>query len=246
MAMVESHWLWWHMRAAIFAAMSSSVTGSMWSTTSASKRRSLSGRCGGPAVVAGGDDAVDDELAGAAVVGVEAVLLPRVVTEDDVGSGGADRHAHLLASVHVGFELAVDRVEEVHRLGAQRDGSGALLVVPGGDELGQVLVGGPGALRTVGEHEELHVRARAYPLGEGRAAAELDVVGVRADGEHAARGGVERAGGHDGCNAASDLPNAIRSSGTSTSNARSASRTTRSPRPSRRASAACRRNEPGP
>ena len=69
----------WRRRAWIFALMSA-VTGSMWSTPGFEEESSPGG--GGPAGeelgVAGGDDAVDDELTSPAVVRMQAVLLPRI------------------------------------------------------------------------------------------------------------------------------------------------------------------------
>ena len=56
-------------------------------------------RAGEEVGVARGDDAVDRELARVAVVGVQAVLLPRIVTEDHVGAGGPDHRAHLFPTV---------------------------------------------------------------------------------------------------------------------------------------------------
>ncbi len=249
MPMVESHWLLWQRRAWILALMSSFGDGFDVVDYLGFEEEQFSGavgdaRLGEEVGVTGGDDAFDHELAGPAVVRVQAVLLPRIVTQDHVGTDGANDRAHLLPAERVGFELAVDRVEEVHLARTERVRGGALLVVTRGHQRSEVLAGIPGALRAVGEHEELDVRSRACPFCEGGAAAELDVVGMGADREDpGGQLGVGR--GHDAAGA-SDRPNSARSSGTSTSKARSRSRTTRSPRPRRRASAAWRRNDPGP
>ncbi len=59
--------------------------------------------------IAGGDDAVDGEPAGVAVIGVQPVALPRIVAEHDVGTQLADPVArHRLALGQAGLELAVD------------------------------------------------------------------------------------------------------------------------------------------
>ena len=58
---------------------------------------------------------------------------------------------------------------------------------PRRDERGKVLVGIPTALRSVGEHEQFDVRAATRPMRERRATPELDVVGMRTDGEDARR-----------------------------------------------------------
>ena len=155
--------------------------------------RAVRGAGGGEEVgIAGGDDAVDRELPGPAVVGVEAVLLPGIVTEDHVGADGPDDRAHLFPPGRVVLELTVDRVEEVHVPGAQGAGGGALLFTAGGHQRDEVLLGFPASLRPVGEHQHLDVRPRAGPLGKGRAAPELDVVGVRADREDARCGARRR------------------------------------------------------
>ena len=56
-------------------------------------------------------------------------------------------------------------------------------------ERGEVGVGVPCALGAVGADAQVHLGAGGRPLGERRAAAELDVVGVGADREHACRPG---------------------------------------------------------
>ena len=187
--------------------------------------------------VPGRDDAVERELAGPAVVRVEAIALPRVVTEDRVGSHRPDRRAHRRALGGSRSQLPVDEVEELDARRAQRRGSVELLGATLHGERLEVRVGVPRALRAVGQHEQVHRCAGGGPPREGCAAAELDVVRVGADGEHPCR---------DVGHAPVGRSSAARSSGTSTSNAKSGSRTSRTARPSRRASAAWRRNEPGP
>ena len=79
------------------------------------------------------------------------------------------------------------------------------------------------------------------PLGQGAAGAELDVVGVGADGEGPGRH-RRQVHAHE-ANPATANP---RSAGRSTSAASDGSRTTRKASPSRWASAAWRANDPGP
>ena len=66
--------------------------------------------------VARRDDAVDGRPAGVPVVGVQAVALPRVVTEHDVGPHlrGSTSHTDARAR-RAALELAVDEAAEVHR-----------------------------------------------------------------------------------------------------------------------------------
>ena len=187
---------------------------------------------------------VDEQLARPAVVGVQPVALPRVVAEHEVRTGGADQRADPLDGAAVGRRA---RRRPRPRSGRRRHrGSGPPPVAPpGGRRPGRRGRRGiPRALRAVGEDRELDVGAGACPLRQRRPAPELDVVGMRADRQHARRD--QPRCGHGAGVASRSAASSTRSSGTSTSNARSRSRTTRSPSPSRRASAACRRNEPGP
>ena len=86
------------------------------------------------------------------------------------------------------------------------------------------------------------VGAGVGPLRERGAASELDVVGVRADRQHARRdAAVERGHGRG-----LGVSRRARSSGTSTSKPSAGSRTTRTSSPARSAAATCRANEPGP
>ena len=61
-----------------------------------------------------GDDAVGHEEAGVAVVRVQAVALPRVVTEDHIGPDPADAGRDLETLAEPGLELAVGPAEEDH------------------------------------------------------------------------------------------------------------------------------------
>ncbi len=93
--MVVSNWDSWHSRAASLGS-TQPVTSSTWSGSSASKRSRVDGPPGIDIVlgeevgVPGGDDAVTGEEAGGTVVGVDAVALPGVVGQDDIGAETAD------------------------------------------------------------------------------------------------------------------------------------------------------------
>ena len=136
--------------------------------------------------IAGGDDGVAHQPAGVAVVGVQAVPLPRVVAEHDLRSQLADDPGDLAARRPIAVELAVDAVEEADLTGpvaGQPSRRLALLVLTPGDERRQIGVRVPRALRTVGAHEVVDDAAGGRPLGQRAAGAELDVVGVGADGQ---------------------------------------------------------------
>ena len=137
------------------------------------------------------DDALASEQPGVAMVGVQAVALPRVVTEHDIGAKLAYHPGDLAASLQVAVELTVDVIEEAHFAGidtAQPTGRLDLFELTLGNEGGHIGVGVPGALRTIGTDQVMHDAAGRGPLGQRCATTELDVVGVGADGQ--------RDGGH--------------------------------------------------
>ena len=87
--------------------------------------------------VAGADDGVAHQLAGDAVIGMEAVALPRVMAEHDVGVQAANRPDDLGSRGDVVRQLAVDPAEkdDLARLGAgQSPGRLPLLLLSPVDE----------------------------------------------------------------------------------------------------------------
>ena len=168
---------------------------SVWLGSSASQSSSAVGRWGARSEVgeevrvACRHDAVGHEEAGVAVVGVQAVAAPGVVTQHDVGLQTADPPRQLATLVDARLQLTVGVAEEhdVAARAAERARRGALLLLAGGDELVDGLVGVPRALRPVGADRVHDRRARRGPLGQRAAAAELDVVGVGADGQRTRR-----------------------------------------------------------
>ncbi len=131
--------------------------------------------------VARGNDTVDRQPARLVVIRVEAVALPRVVTEQDLRPDPANRLADRGALGSRPLELPVDEPEEVHGARTERRRGGTLLVLASRHEGGRVLARVPRSLRAVGEDEQLHVGARRGPLRERRPAPELDVVRMGAD-----------------------------------------------------------------
>src|SRR5207248_2137880 len=131
-------------------------------------------------------------------------------------------------------------------LAAQSTRRVALLLLTQGDEAGLILGRIPRPLRPVGAHEVLDLTAGRGPLGQRAAAAELDVVGMGADGQGAS-GRVDVGGDlrrHVVMSSCRHVGvRALRSAGMSTSHPSDGSRTTRRLKPSRRASTAWRANE---
>ncbi len=188
--------------------------------------------------VARRDNGLDGEQACFSMIGVESVPLPGIVTEHRVGPHPANDLAHLSPLNCPGDQLAVDLAEEMNVDGPERGGGVSLLRLTRRHEVGLIGAGVPRTLRPVGEDEQVDRTAGSSPLGQGPAAAELDVVGVRAD--------RECPGGNDHHSGEIDAPRRVRSSAMSTSKARVGSRSTRTARPRSRASAAWRRNDPAP
>ncbi len=134
--------------------------------------------------VAGGHDALAGEQAGVAMIGMQPISLPRVVAEHHVGPELSDRERHVTACHKIAIEFAVDVLEE-HDLARLAPGQSArclaLLALASGRQRNRVGCGIPGALRSIGTHEVMHRAAAGGPFCKGRAAAELDVVGVSPD-----------------------------------------------------------------
>ena len=137
--------------------------------------------------VASGDDAVDAQLAGSPVVGMQAVALPRVVAEHHVGAQPADHRTHLAAHRPARIELTVDVAEEDHSRAAQQGRGGTLLVLALLDQPRDVHRAVPRALRAVGQHQVVHGAALACPLGQRGSRLELRVVGMGDDHERGVR-----------------------------------------------------------
>ena len=220
--------------------------------------------------IAGGDHPVGEEPAGVAVIGVQPVPAPRIVSEDHVGAHPPDHLAHLAALDDPRFELAVGPVEEVDLTtlagsAGQHPGRLALLPVSALHQRREVVIGRPRPLRSVGEYQMVDAAAPGGPLGQCRPASELHVVGMGGDGERHPRNreidaddavrrevtdgqDVGAAGpvDHRCQSRAVGTNSAGMSDGTSTSHARSGCRTTRYVSPRSSAWARCRRKDPGP
>ena len=134
-------------------------------------------------MISGGHNTVDGSPAGGAVVGMDLIPSPRVVRDDDVGTVRADEGRHLSPHAHRVLEFTIDMTEEHDRRRAQGIGGCLLLGSPDFDQRRRILVGFPGALRSVGHDRHHDVTAGPGPPGQRSAGSELDVVGMGADGE---------------------------------------------------------------
>ena len=200
--------------------------------------------------VARGDDAVDGQPSRFAMIGMQAVRLPGIVTEHDVGLHLADRGADLGSRSEIVYQLAVDAAQEAHVDRAEDLGSVALLVFASRHQCGEIGVRVPRSLGAVGAHAEVHLGARVGPFRQRRRTPELDVVGVGADREDAAGDREIDLSRHDVGSVVTasavvsrrrlrgSCASASRSDSSSTSKPNARSSTMRTFRPSRRASAA--------
>ncbi len=137
MSIVDRSWLVWACSAASLAS-AKPATSSTWSGSSASNRSSALGPVVGERLlgeevrVARGHDPLDGEQPGVAVVGVEAVALPRVVAEHHGGPQRADPVGDLPALPQPGLELAVGPAEEHALAGGAEGRRRPLAARPGG------------------------------------------------------------------------------------------------------------------
>src|SRR5271165_4134647 len=117
--------------------------------------------------IACSDDAVGEQETSVAMVGMQPVALPRVMTEHHVGPYLADPGGNLEALAEAGLELAVGPAEKDHlALATERHRCRALLVAPSDDELGRVLREVPCSLGSVGADEVEDLAAVGRPFGE--------------------------------------------------------------------------------
>jgi hypothetical protein len=115
---------------------------------------------------------------------METVPAPGVVAQHDVGTDEAQQPGDLPPGAGVIAELTVDPTEEGDVAPAEKRGGAPLFLLARGDERRRILSGVPTSLRTVGQHKVVEDGARRRPLGQRGAAAELDVIGMGADGQH--------------------------------------------------------------
>ncbi len=195
--------------------------------------------------IARGDDPGGDEQPGVVMVRVDPVGLPRIVSEHDIGTGltndparGGDRRS-------VTSELAVDVAQEDDVGRAEDRGGIPLLLLASGGQRAEIGVAVPGPLGTVRAYAHRHAGTCRGPLRERRTAPELDVVGVRADREHALRYAEVDGRGHD-VGVRRSASSSVRSAARSTSKASDGSCTILTESPRRRASSAWRAAESGP
>ena len=141
-------------------------------------------RVGEEVRVTGRDDAVDHELSRVAVIGMEAVLLPRVVAEHDIG---ADRRAPARTRrrrVRASASSSPSTASRKCTARAPRVRAAARCSsLAGGDQRRGVGAGSHVPFEPSVSTAQLDVRARARPGGERGTAPELDVVGMGADRE---------------------------------------------------------------
>lgn len=128
------------------------------------------------------DDRVTGEESGMAMVGMEPVSLPRIVSEDDIRSESANVTGDLAHEGRRFGEFTVDLLEEddlARRTQTARCLS--LFELSSHDEGSGVGVDVPRAFRTVGENEVMNRASGRGPLGQSSSTPELDVVGVSSD-----------------------------------------------------------------
>ncbi len=186
------------------------ATSSTWLGRSASNSSSDLGsvrrqaQLGEEVGIAGGHQRIEGEEAGRPVIGVEPVPAPRIVAQQRVRPEPADDPGHLPPLVDRVLQFAVDPAQEEHPVVAHRrrfrrptstDRPAVddrrrrpALRLPRRHQGAQVGAGVPTALGPVGEDQVVDPAPGRRPLGQRGAAAELDVVGMGADGQGAEAG----------------------------------------------------------
>ena len=145
--------------------------------------------------VACGHDALACEKPSVAVIGMEAVSLPRVVAEDDLRFDFANDPGDLAPFVESAGELPVDVTQETNLTGPFRITSGQtprsrslLSLAPRRQRL-DVGIGVPRPFRSVCADQVMNDAAVGGPLCKQSSASELDIVRVSADGQGRGRSG---------------------------------------------------------
>src|ERR1700716_1341245 len=110
------------------------------------------------------------------------------MAQHHIRSGFADPVGDLPALAQSRLEFAIGPTEKRHLTGpTEGPRSRPLFLLTDDNQLGRVLAWIPRALGPVGAHQMVDVTPVVGPFGEGAAATELDVVGMGADGQGAAR-----------------------------------------------------------
>jgi hypothetical protein len=143
------------------------------------------------------DDRLDREQTCMAVIGMQPVRAPGVVPEHDVGPDLADDLYDGRALVGAGPEISVDKAQEVDGPRAEHRRCIILLGFALLDERGDVGIRIPCALGAVGADAQVYIGACRRPLGQRRAAAELDVVGMGTDRKNTRGASEINRRGHD-------------------------------------------------
>jgi len=147
--------------------------------------------------IAGRHQRVEHEEPGSSVVRMEPVPAPRIVSHQCGGAQLSDDPGDIATLVHLVDEFAVHptKVEHpvadtipihdarcAHRTVDHRCRRPALRFA-GRHQGAEIGVRVPAALGSVGEDQVVHPASGRRPLGQRGATSELDVVGVRADGQ---------------------------------------------------------------
>ena len=132
--------------------------------------------------VARGNDSVNREKPCVPVIGVQAVTLPRIMTEHHDRFEFPDPVGNLRSLTEATFEFPIGPAEE-HHLARRSQPSRcfALFGLTGGDQVSLIDGRIPGSLRPIGAHEVMDHCPCCCPFGESRAALELGIIGVGDD-----------------------------------------------------------------
>ena len=140
--------------------------------------------------ISSGDDAVQGEPSGIAMIGMEPVSLPWIMSENDIGLCRANPVGNLIANVKCRLEFAVDMAEHDDLASrAKPTGSFHLFGSAKFNEFFGVLVGIPCSFGPVGQNEMIDDTTSSGPFGKSAATLKFGIVRMGNDDERARRSG---------------------------------------------------------
>jgi hypothetical protein len=150
--------------------------------------------------ISSSDHCIAQEEPRSAMVRVEAIPLPRIVSKNHIGFQAANFPSETAAKITRGFEISVDLVEKDNlALCSQSAGRFTLLFASSRDESLDIGIGIPCPLGAIGQDEVMDETAGLCPFGQSSSASEFDVVGVRTDSKRDCRRRQIDAGDVLGC-----------------------------------------------
>jgi len=138
--------------------------------------------------ITGSHDAVECEPSGIAMIGMESVSLPRIMSENDIGLNRTDPVGNLIANVKCRLEFAIDMTKH-DDLASRAEPTGCFHLLRSAhfNEFVSALIGIPSSFGAVGKNEMVDDTSCSGPFGKSAAALKFGIVGMSNDDERALR-----------------------------------------------------------